>query len=227
MGVLDEVLGSAASGLISGAFGAHQADKNRDFQREMSNTAYRRAARDLEAAGLNRVLALGSPATTPAGVIGSMQMPDFGQTMVAAGSAQQSIEESKSRQQHISKLIDKAAHEIRTAKTEADMNEVKRGIFTALQPLVDKLQSVAANTNWDQFIADGLSGVLKALASGAYSSAREAMADFFEKSLGLPEIAEDSGDNLGGKKPDPEEYYLEGRFIDRDEETPIQWEFKP
>ena len=47
-----------------------------NFQRYMSNTAYRRAATDLEAAGLNRILALGKPATTPAGALATMQNPN-------------------------------------------------------------------------------------------------------------------------------------------------------
>jgi hypothetical protein len=38
-----------------------------DFQREMSNTAYSRAYKDMLAAGLNPVLAAGSPASTPSG----------------------------------------------------------------------------------------------------------------------------------------------------------------
>ena len=44
-----------------------------DFQERMSNTAYTRAARDLENAGLNRILALGSPASSPGGQTATMQ----------------------------------------------------------------------------------------------------------------------------------------------------------
>jgi hypothetical protein len=63
----------ALAGMAIGAFGQRSANRQNirlmreanAFTERMSNTAYTRAARDLENAGLNRILALGSPASTP------------------------------------------------------------------------------------------------------------------------------------------------------------------
>lgn len=71
-GIIGSGLGTLG-GLISNDASAEQAHKNREFQRAMSNTAYQRAAKDMEKAGLNRILAVGSPASTPGGAMAQVQ----------------------------------------------------------------------------------------------------------------------------------------------------------
>ncbi len=76
-----EALLLGLAGPIASAFGQSKANKQNKalareqmaFQERMSNSAYQRSAKDLEAAGLNRILALGSPASTPGGQTATMQ----------------------------------------------------------------------------------------------------------------------------------------------------------
>lgn len=71
------------SSLVSGLFNRSSAQSQMRFQERMASTQYQRAAKDLEAAGLNRIIAFGSPADSPGGAGYSMQKPDFNASSAA------------------------------------------------------------------------------------------------------------------------------------------------
>jgi len=114
---------------ISGWFNAREASKNRAWQEQMSNTAYQRAAIDLEKAGLNRVLALGSPASTPSGATSSISAPPLGKTGVAAASAKQAIDQSKAQEGLLKE-------QTRLTGIQADTEAVKKALYQALEPYI-------------------------------------------------------------------------------------------
>lgn len=123
--MFDEILGA-----VGGFLGAKESAKmskqmSREqmaFQERMSNTAYQRAARDLEAAGLNRILAIGSPASTPAGAMG--QVPDLGQALASGAGAATSAKQARAQRQ----LMEKQGG---VADSQVDLNKENESLMAA------------------------------------------------------------------------------------------------
>ncbi len=75
-------VGALGGSAISAKGSAKAARKNRHFQRDMSNTAYQRAMKDLRAAKLNPLLAgIVGGASTPPGAVA--QVPEYGKAIAA------------------------------------------------------------------------------------------------------------------------------------------------
>lgn len=151
--------------IISGIFSSKAAKDNRDFQEEMSNTAHQREARDLEAAGLNRILgATGSGASTPGGAVA--QTPDF----------------TASRQANSARQLMKAQTNktnAEAAKTEAETeNTRKDGVLKRLQIMKEgagrKYYEAGATADYEQRVAQVLGTRQGTIATGVTAARGQA-----------------------------------------------------
>jgi len=99
---------------------AHEADINRQWMTEMSNSAHQREVKDLVAAGLNPVLSTGVGASTPGGSMPSLSAPgvaasrSFSDATTALSSARVSREQVKTLQSQ------QAVNSAQVAKLQAD-----------------------------------------------------------------------------------------------------------
>jgi hypothetical protein len=99
-----EGIGSAIGGLFgyqgqkdTNVASAQQAQKQMDFQREMSNTAVQRRMADLKKAGINPILAGSKEASSPAGAMAPMG--NKAQAAIAATSAAQALRNAKAQEE--------------------------------------------------------------------------------------------------------------------------------
>lgn len=105
---LGSFITSIAGDVVSGLFSAREASKQRDFQKKMSDTSYQRAVKDLEAAGLNPMLAYSQGgASTPAGAQGS----------IPTGIGERAVNASRAASMA---PVERAALQATTLKTEAE-----------------------------------------------------------------------------------------------------------
>ena len=86
------VAGSLIESGVSAAYNMFAADQNRDFQRDMANTAHQRQVKDLKAAGLNPILsAKYGGAATPSGSQAAPPTFDATNKAIQAASAKATI----------------------------------------------------------------------------------------------------------------------------------------
>lgn len=120
---------------------AREAQKNRDFQERMSNTAVRRSVADYEAAGLNVGLAYDRSASSPGGAQATMGMVDPLHNARTSSEFRQRMEMDRRTNKA---LVDKTSAEVEKLHAERDATKQAMEFSAINQPFERAYKSATA-----------------------------------------------------------------------------------
>ena len=187
-GAIASAVASVGSTLLGNHSAKREAQRNRDWQEEMSNTSIQRRMADLKAAGLNPLLAVesaGSGASTPSGAQANVEKIDFGQALNAYMTYKQSqVADAEARR------INADAQRIEDDNTLFKYKEAEKIMDNQLKALnisTEKLRQDLMKIQGQNGKIDYLIKTLKAKGIKIDNDQAEVALAFMQRDLGLIE----------------------------------------
>jgi hypothetical protein len=149
-------------GGILGSRGQRKANENNlriareqmAFQERMSSTAYQRSTKDLEKAGLNRILAIGGPSSTPGGASAVMQnaaapmaegVKGATSSALAAATQIQQLRNLKVTESAIRAQVEKTLQETQNASSKDVLMQVPKAISETIMSIAKPVMKGGEN----------------------------------------------------------------------------------